>query len=260
MKHNPSRLALGLIAGLIAQAVFAAAPAATVNGTPIPAARADVMVAEQRAQGAGDNPQLQDAVREELIRREVLAQEAAKKGMDKKPEVQAQMDLARQAVLVRAYLQDYVKSHPITDTDIKKEYDSIKTRMGDKEYKTRHILVETEDQAKAIIAKLQAGEKFEDLAKQSKDPGSKDRGGELGWASPSSFVKPFSDAMVKLEKGKFTTTPVKTDFGYHVIEVDDVRTLKAPSLEEVKPQLEQRLQQQRVESHIMELRAKAKVQ
>ena len=164
MKRFPSRLAFGLIAGLIAHAAGAAAPAATVNGTAIPTTRSDVMLNEQRAQGAPDSPQLRDAVREELIRREVLAQEATKKGLDKKAEVQAQMDLARQAVLLRAYIQDYVKANPITEADLKKEYETIKRQMGTKEYKPRHVLLETEDEAKAVISKLRAGEKFETLA------------------------------------------------------------------------------------------------
>ena len=264
MKRFPSRLALGLTAALIAHSVGAAAPApaaaATVNGTVIPSSRIDVMLNEQRAQGAPETPELRNAVREELVRREVLAQEAAKKGLDKKAEVQAQMELARQAVLIRAYIQDYVKTNPISDAELRKEYESIKGQMGAKEYKPRHILVETEDEAKAIIAKLRSGEKFETLATQSKDPGSKDEGGELGWSNPGMFVKPFSDAMVKLEKGQFTQTPVKSDFGYHVIQLDDVRDMKAPAFEEVKPQLEQRLQQQKIEKHIADLRAKAKIQ
>jgi len=260
MKRFPSRLALGLMAGLIAHAAGAAAPAATVNGTAISSNRVDVMLNEQRSQGAPDTPQLRDAVREELIRREVLAQEAAKKGLDKKAETQAQMDLARQAVLIRAYIQDYVKANPVGEADLRKEYDGIKGQMGSKEYKPRHVLVETEDEAKAIIAKLRAGEKFDVLAKQSKDPGSKDNGGELGWSNPGMFVKPFSEAMVKLEKGQYSATPVKSDFGYHVIQLDDVRDLKAPAFDEVKAQLEQRLQQQKIEKHIAELRAKAKVQ
>jgi len=260
MKRFPSRLALGLMAGLIAHAAGAAAPTATVNGTAIPTTRADVMFNEQRAQGAPDSPQLRDAVREELIRREVMAQEAAKKGIDKKTEVQAQMDLARQAVLLRAYIQDFIKSNPVTEADLKKEYEGIKSQMGAKEYKPRHVLLETEEEAKGVITKLRAGEKFETLAKQSKDPGSKDNGGDLGWSNPGMFVKPFSEAMVKLEKGQYSATPVKSDFGYHVIQLDDVRDLKAPDFAEVKPQLEQRLQQQKIEKHIMDLRSKAKVQ
>ena len=260
MKSFPSRLAISLLAGFLNLPALAAEPIATVNGAAISSARADAMIAEQRAQGAPESAQLRDAVREELIRREVLSQEAAKKGFDKKGDVQAQMEMAKQAILIRAYLQDFVKANPVTDADLKKEYDNIKSRMGDKEYKPRHVLVETEDQAKAIIAKLQSGSKFEDLAKESRDPGSKERGGDLGWSNPGMFVKPFSEAMVKLEKGKYTTTPVKSDFGYHVIMLEDVRALQAPAYDEVKPQLQQRLQQQKVEKHVLDLRSKAKVQ
>ncbi len=258
MKIVPSRLALSLLAAFVAIPAFAQT-VATVNGTAIPQARADVMIAEQKTQGAPDSDQLRNAVKEELVRREVLAQEARKKGLEKSGSVTAQIELARQAVLIRAYLQDYVKAHPVTDADIKAEYEKIKSQLGDKEYKARHILVEKEEDAKAIIAKLDKGEKFDELAKQSKDPGSKDKGGDLGWANPAGFVKPFSEALVKLEKGKYSATPVKTEFGYHVIKVEDSRALKAPAYDEVKPQLKQRLEQQSVERHIAELRSKAAV-
>ncbi len=258
MKIVPTRLAVSLIAAAIALPAFAQ-NVATVNGTAIPQSRADLLVTEQKSQGAPDSEQLRAAVKEELIRREVLSQEARKKSLDKSAAVQAQMDMARQAVLIRAYLQDFVKAHPVSDADVKAEYDKIKSQLGDKEYKARHILVEKEEEAKAIIAKLDKGEKIDDLAKQSKDPGSKDKGGDLGWANPASFVKPFADALSKLEKGKYTTTPVKTDFGYHVIKLEDTRPLKAPAFDEVKGQLKQRLEQQRVEKHIAELRSKAAI-
>ena len=258
MKIVPSRLALSLLAALVAIPAYAQT-VATVNGTAIPQARADVMIAEQKTQGAPDSDQLRNAVKEELVRREVLAQEARKKGMEKSGSVTAQIELARQAVLIRAYLQDYVKTHAVTEAEVKAEYEKIKSQLGDKEYKARHILVEKEEDAKAIIAKLDKGEKFEELAKQSKDPGSKDKGGDLGWANPAGFVKPFSEALVKLEKGKYSATPVKTEFGYHVIKVEDSRALKAPAFDEVKPQLKQRLEQQKVDHHIAELRAKATV-
>lgn len=257
MKANLNRLAVAMMAGAISHAALAAGPVATVNGTAIPSAWADAMITEQKAQGAPDSEQLRKAVTEELVRREVLAQEARKKGLDKQPVTAAQMDLARQAVLIRASLQDFVKTNPVSDAEIKAEYDKIKGNLGEKEYKVRHILVEKEDDAKGIIGKLQAGQKFDDLAKDSKDPGSKDKGGDLGWANPGMFVKPFSEAMVKLEKGKFTPQPVKSDFGYHVILLEDVRPLKAPGFDEVKPQLQQRLQQQKVEQHVMDLRSKA---
>ena len=259
MKRFPSRLAFVLISGLFAQTVFSADPIATVNGTPIPAARAEVMSAEQKAQGAPEGTQLDDAVREELIRREVLAQAAVQAGLDKRGDIQAQMDLARQAVLIRAYLQEYVKTHAVSDAEILAEYNTIVGRMGAKEYKPRHVLVETEAEANDIIAKLKKGEAFETLVAASKDPGSAEKGGDLGWSNPNMFVKPFSDAMVALEKGKFTETPVKSDFGYHVIQLDDLRDVAPPPLEDVKPQLQQRMQQQKVEQHMMELRAKAEV-
>jgi peptidyl-prolyl cis-trans isomerase C len=233
---------------------------ATVNGKAIPKVRADALLAGQAAQGQPDSPELRKAVTEELVRREILTQESIKKGFDKKPEVQGQVDLARQGVLIGAYLNDYVKTHPITEDQIKKEYDDIRAKLGNKEYKARHILVEKEDEAKAIIEKLKKGEKIEDLAKASKDPGSKERGGDLGWANPASFVPPFSAAMTKLEKGKFTETPVKSDFGWHVIQLEDTRELKLPPIEEAKGQIGQQLQQRMVQKHIEDLRAKAKIE
>lgn len=259
MKRFPSSLALTLIAGLFSCTVFAADPVATVNGTVIPSSRATVMMDEQRAQGAEDSPQLRDAVREELIRREVLAQAAAKAGTDKRADVTAQTELARQAVVIRAYLQDFVKNNPVTDADLQREYEQIKTRMGGQEYLPRHVLVETENQAKAIIARLRAGEAFGDVATESLDPGSREQGGELGWSNPGMFVQPFSEALVALEKGQYSTAPVKSDFGYHVIQLDDVRDVQAPPFDEVKPQLQQRMQQQKVEQHLMELRTQADV-
>ncbi len=233
---------------------------ATVNGKAIPKNRADALIAGQAAQGQPDSPELRKAVTEELVRREILTQESIKKGLDKKSEVLGQIDLARQGVLIGAYLNDYVKTHPITEDAIKKEYESIKAKLGDKEYKARHVLVEKEDEAKAVIEKLKKGEKFEDLAKDSKDPGSKERGGDLGWANPASFVPAFSAAMTKLEKGKFTLAPVKSDFGWHVIQLDDTRELKLPVFDEAKGQIGQQLQQRMVQKHIEDLRAKAKVE
>ncbi len=274
MKRTFSRLTALLLAGILLQAPLyaadeakpAAKPAAkpgvvaTVNGVAIPSSRADALLQSQLAQGQQDSAQLRAAVRNDLITREVLSQASKKKGFDKKSEVMAQFDLARQGILVNAYLQDFVTSHPVSDETIKKEYDNIVKTMGTKEYKARHILVEKEDEAKSIIARLQKGEKFEELAKQSKDPGNKDRGGDLGWSAPSGYVKPFADELVKLEKGKFSAIPVKTEFGWHVIQLDDVRDLKHPPLDEVKPQIQQRLQQQMLEKQIAELRTKAKVE
>jgi len=244
----------------LAQKKAESATFATVNGKAIPKLRADALIAGQAAQGQPDSPELRKAVMEELVRREVLTQESIKKGFDKKPEVQGQIDLARQGVLIGAYLNEYVRTHPVTDDQVKKEYEEIKAKLGSREYKARHILVEKEDEAKAIIEKLKKGAKIEDLAKDSKDPGSKERGGDLGWANPASFVPPFSAAMTRLEKGKFTETPVKSDFGWHVILLEDTRELKLPGIDEAKGQIGQQLQQRQVQKHIDDLRAKAKVE
>jgi peptidyl-prolyl cis-trans isomerase C len=217
----------------------------------------DVLLKERLAQGGKDTPEIRNSVKEELNTRELLAREAKKQGLDKNPEVKTQMDLASQTVLVRAYVNDWIKKNPVPDAELQKEYDSIKSQIGDKEYKVRHILVKTEDQAKDVIAELQKGAKFDELAKaRSEDPGSKDKGGDLDWNSPANFVKPFGDAMKATPKGKFTPQPVQTQFGWHVIEVEDVRDAKVPSFDEVKPQLQQRMQAQWLDKYFKDLRAK----
>jgi peptidyl-prolyl cis-trans isomerase C len=235
----------------------AAAPAASADKQLYSQGQYDVLLKERLAQGGQDTPEMRNAVKEELNTRELLAREAKKQGVDKNPDVKTQMDLASQTVLVRAYVSDWIKKNPVPEADLKKEYDAIKGQIGDKEYKVRHILVEKEDEAKDIIAELQKGAKFEELAKaRSKDPGSKDKGGDLDWNAPANFVKPFGDAMKATPKGKFTPQPVQTQFGWHVIEVDDVRDAKVPAFEEVKPQLQQRLQAQWLDKYFKDLRAK----
>lgn len=233
---------------------------ATVNGVPIPQVAAETFVAEQVAQGMKDGPELRTAVRDELVRREVVSQAAKKERIDKQPEIIAQIELSKQAILIRAYVQNHLKKNPTAETEIQAEYDRLKAKSTDKEYKSRHILVETEETAKEIITKLTAGEKFETLATQSKDPGSKDTGGDLGWSQTKDFVKPFGDALVTLEKGKYTATPVKSEFGWHVIQLEDVRTAEPPPYEHVKAQLAQHIQQQKIEDLINGLQAKAKVE
>ena len=260
--QNRTRLAAAVAIGALSTALAVAAGTAfvTVNGTAISQATADFFIAEQKAKGAPDSPELKKAVREELIRRELLAQEARKAGLDKKADVVLQAELARQALYIRAYVQDYLKKNPISDAQLRSQYDAAKTQMGSTEYKLRHILVANEDDAKAIIANLKKGAKFDELAKQSIDPGSKDKGGELGWASAGNFVKPFAEALTALGKGKYTETPVKTEFGYHVIELEDTRPLNAPPFDEVKPRLMQQAQSQQVNKLTEGLRAKAKIE
>ncbi|HCY62762.1 MAG TPA: peptidylprolyl isomerase [Oxalobacteraceae bacterium] len=257
MTFKPARLLVVLLAAVTLPVM--AQNVAVVNGKAIPSSRVDTMAKQMAAQGQKDTPELRTMIKEELINREILMQEADKRGLSNSTDVKNQLDIARQAIVIRALIGDFLKKNPVSDAEIKAEYDKFKAQAGDKEYLARHILVEKEDDAKAIIAKLKGGAKFEDLAKQSKDPGSASNGGSLDWASPSAFVKPFSDAMVGLSKGQITETPVKTQFGYHVIKLEDVRAAKVPSLEEVKPQIAESLQQKKLQEFQQNLRAKATV-
>jgi peptidyl-prolyl cis-trans isomerase C len=245
---KPARLLLAMTA-MVALPSFAQ-NVATVNGKPIPAAKVDQVVKQVVAQGkATDSPQLREAIKKDLIGREVLI-----------PEVKNSIENARQSIIINAMLADYVKKNPVKDADIKAEYDKYKAQAGDKEYHARHILVENEADAKAIIAKLKSGAKFEDLAKQSKDPGSAANGGDLDWASPANYVPEFSKAMTSLKKGEVTETPVKTQYGYHVIKLEDTRAAKIPALDEVKQQIAEQLQQRKLAAFREQLMTKAKIQ
>ncbi|MES2072900.1 MAG: peptidylprolyl isomerase [Pseudomonadota bacterium] len=250
-----------LLVVLLATALPAMAQnVAVVNGKAIPSAKVDMMLKQAKAQGQQDSPQLRAMIKERLIGIEVLTQEAEKSGLATNADVKTQIELNRQSILINALMRDYIEKNPVKDADVKAEYDKVKAQAGDKEYHAYHILVDKEDDAKAIISKLKAGAKFEELAKQSKDTGSAAKGGDLDWASPSTFVPPFSQAMVALQKGQITETPVKSEFGYHVIKLEDVRTAKFPALEEVKQQITEGLQQQKVQTYQQALLKKAKIQ
>jgi peptidyl-prolyl cis-trans isomerase C len=254
-----------LLSALLAVAAGAQAandkPAAIVNGVSIPQERVDIRLKAAVQQGQPDTPEIRKAIRDDLINLEVISQAAVKNGLDKQPEIAQQLDLARQSVLAGAFVQDYAKTHPIGDDALKQEYEALKTRVGNKEYKISHILVQTEDEAKKIEADLKKkGAKFAAIAKaNSKDPGSKDNGGELGWAVPSNFVQPFGDAVLKLSKGQISE-PVQTQYGWHVIKLEDIRDLKVPTFEEMKPNLEKRKQQEEIKNLIEDMRSKAKVE
>jgi peptidyl-prolyl cis-trans isomerase C len=231
-----------------------------VNGVLIPQAYFEIMARQAAASGRA-GPDAPAAIREELVNREVLFQAAKKKGIDKNADVSVSMELARQGVLIQAYFEDYVKANPISDEDLKKNYEQIRVNLGDNEYKARHILVEKEDDAKTIIADLKKGGDFNQLAKEkSKDTGSKDNGGDLDWGPASRYVKPFGDSLKALKKGETTETPVQTQFGWHIIRLDDVRPTKAPGFDEVKANLMQRAQQEQIAKLVQELRSKAKVE
>lgn len=232
---------------------------ATVNGKAIPAAKADAMVRQLTAQGQPDTPQLREIVKEDLINREVLLQEANKKKLADTPAVKSQLENARQSILIRTLMADYISKNPVSESDVRAEYDRMKALYGDKEYHARHILVDSEDEAKSIIAKLNGGTSFEELAKQSKDAGTASKGGDLGWAAPANYVKPFSEAMVGLQKSQITQTPVKSQYGYHVIKLEEVRPLQFPAYEDIKPRIERALQEKKLQAYQESLRAKAKV-
>lgn len=255
------QLLLIVVAGAVAANVAQAADSIKVNGVTIPQSRFDLIVKNATAQGQADTPQLRIQIKDTLITREVLAQESARKGLDKNPDVLMQLDLQREEVLINAFLQDYVKTHPVSDEAMKKEYEQVKAESGGKEYKARHILVETEAEAKQIVAQLKKGGSFEKIAaEKSKDTGSKGQGGNLDWSPANRYVPPFAQALGKLKKGQLTDAPVQTQFGWHVIRLDDERAAKFPSFEEAKPQIQKQMQQQVVNKLIADLRAKAKVE
>ena len=257
-----------LLSGLVAAAVLgtmalpvAAQNLAIVNGKAVPKERVETLKQQVERSGRPISPEMENQIKEEVIAREIFMQEAQKRGLEASSDYKAQMELARQTILIRELFVDFQKTNPVTDAEIQAEYDKFVAANAGKEYKASHILVAKEDEAKAIIASIKKGGKFEDIAKkQSKDPGSGARGGDLDWASPGSYVPEFTEALVKLEKGKMTQTPVKSQFGWHIIRLDDVRDAQLPKLDEVKPQIAQQLQQQKLAKFQEDLRSKAKVE
>ncbi|MBA3771336.1 MAG: peptidylprolyl isomerase [Ramlibacter sp.] len=259
MKHV---ILSAVAAAIISIALPAAAQnVAVVNGKPVPKARVDALAAQLAKSGRPVTPEMQGQLKDEVIAREVFMQEAQKRGLDASDDFRNQMELARQTLLIRELFADFQKNNPVTDADIKAEYDKFTSANGGKEYRARHILVDKEDEAKAVIASLKKGGKFDEIAKkQSKDPGSGANGGDLDWAGPASYVPEFSGALVKLKKGQITDSPVKTQFGWHVIRLDDMREAQLPKLEEVKPQIAQQLLQQKLAKFQEDMRGKAKVE
>ena len=257
-----SQLIVLCISGLVAVTTVHAAPVAKVNGVAIPNSRLELVMKGLSAQGQKDTPETRKAVRDDLIKQEVLSQEAVRKGLDKTPDVATQMKITRQSVLIRAIQSDFIENNKPTDKEVRKEYEAVTAAsMGDQEYNPRHILVSTEEEAKDVIRSLKKGAKFEQLAKdKSTDDGSKNKGGELGWSSARSYAQPFAEALVKLKKGEITQQPVKTSFGWHVIRLDGIRPLKIPPYEEVKGKVLQRVLQRKFAAYLEELRGKAKIE
>ena len=236
--------------------------AATVNGAPISEHLVDMMLKQRTDLGRQAGADMRNSFIDRLAMQLVISQEAVKKGLDKVPDVADRLELSRQSVLVDAFVQDYLKNNTVSDDALKAEYEKVKAQAAGTEYKARHILVDKEADAKEIIAKLNKDPKaFDALAKsKSKDPGSKLKGGDLGWFDPRGMVPEFGAAVAKLAKGKFTEEPVKTQFGYHVILLEDSRPKVIPPLEEVKTALAQQLQEQNLKKLLDELKSKAKIE
>ena len=252
---------LAILAIALATAGAASAQnVAIVNGKAVPKARLDLLM--QQATRGGQQPvtpELEARARDEVVLREVFAQEAAKRGVTASVEYRNQMELARQTILIRELFADYQKKNPVNDAEAKAEYDKFKTQSTGTEYRARHILVEKEDEAKSLLKQLIAGAKFDELAKKhSTDKGSGANGGDLDFAKPDSYVPEFGQALVALKKGETTQTPVKSQFGFHIIKLEDTREAQFPPFEEVKPQVVQRLSQQKLQQYQEDLRKKAK--
>ena len=260
MKKHLLSLAASLTLGTFALGAVAQ-NVAIVNGKAVPKERVQALAQQLERSGRPVTPEIESQIKQEVIAREIFMQEAQQKGLDATEDYRGQIELARQTILIRELFADFQKNNPVTDADVKAEFDKFVATNSGKEYRARHILVETEDKAKSIIANLKKGAKFDELAKKlSKDPGSGAKGGDLDWASPGNFVKEFSQAMVSLKKGQTTETAVKTQFGYHIIRLDDVREAQLPKFDDVKPQILQQLQQAKMNAYQQELRAKAKVE
>lgn len=259
MKFSSSAITLALL--MMAAPGAMAQNLAVVNGQAIPMAQLNSWIKQLEDKGRPVDDKLRAELKEQLIQREILMQEARKRGVATTDEYKTQMEIVQQEIMIGLMLNEYRKKNPITDEEIKAEYDKFAKSNTGKEYRARHILVEQESQAKAIIAAIKRGEKFEEIAKkQSKDPGSGANGGDLDWAPASNYVSEFAQAMLKLNKGQMTTEPVKSQFGWHVIKVEDMRVAQLPDLKDVKPQIERALQQQKVAEFQKNLREKAKIE
>jgi peptidyl-prolyl cis-trans isomerase C len=257
MKHLLTAVALATTLALPAMAQNVA----IINGKPVPSSRIDALAKQLERSGRPVDATVREQLKEEVILREIFVQEAEKRGIKTQPDYRAQVELATQTILIRELFNDFQRRNPVTDAEVKAEYEKFSAANGGQEYRSRHILVETETDAKAIIAQIKGGASFEELARtRSKDSGSGQAGGDLDWAGANVFVPEFSEAMIKLGKGQMTDAPVKSQFGWHIIRVDDIRQAALPSVDELRPQIEQTLQQQKLMDFQENLRAKARIQ
>ena len=251
---------IALIGALVLPLAVMAQNVATVNGKPVPQSRVDALIkTATHGQQQDVPPELKAQAKDQVVMREIFAQEAEKQGIPNTADYKNQLDLVRQTVLINTLFQNFIKTHPVSDTDAKAEYDKIKAEQSGLEYHARHILVDSEDEAKKLIAQIKAGSKFEDVAKKSsKDTGSAENGGDLDWAKPTAYVPEFSAALQALKKGQMTDAPVKTQFGYHIIRLEDTRAAQFPNFEEVKDKIKQQMEQVKLQEYQEKLRKAAK--
>jgi peptidyl-prolyl cis-trans isomerase C len=234
---------------------------AKVNGKPIPQSRLEYLMKSKSLQGHSDASESMNHALHMLISQEVLYQEAARMGYEMNADVATQIEISKEEVVIDAYLRDYAKSHPISEDMVKQEYEYQKALSGDKEYKVQHILFEAEEEATLAVAELKKGASFEELAAQnSADEGSNNRGGVLDWAPAVRYVPQLQEALKKLEKGQMTEAPVQSEYGWHVVRLDDERQLTFPAFEDVKLKIYENLQRQAVDEIIAALRAKAEIE
>lgn len=251
-------VALAAVAVLLPLAA-SAQNVAIVNGKAVPKSRVTALMQQASRAGQPVPPEMEARVKDEVVLREIFAQEAERRGIGATAEFKSQMELARQSVLIRELFSDFQKKNTPSDADVRAEYDRIKAEQAGPEYRARHILVEKEEDAKRLIAEIKGGASFEDLAKKnSKDPGSAENGGDLDFARPETYVPEFGKAMAALKKGEMTQEPVKTQFGWHIIKLEDVRESQFPAFEEVKSQVAQRLAQRKLQEFQENLRKSAR--
>ncbi len=259
MKMNKLLIAIVAFTAVSLNSTAYAADAATVNGKPIKQAWVDFIMKDAGARGQkGDG--LKNAVLNELIGSELAYQEAVKKGFDKKADIKIAAEIGERKLVVNAFLADYMDKNPISDAETKAAYEQYKKEIGDKEYKAQHILVKTEAEANDLLAQVNKGADFTKLAKEkSLDSGSKENGGDLGWFSPAGMVKPFGDAVTSLKKGATVSAPVQTQFGWHIIKLNDSRATQIPAYDKAKDSLKRTLQQRKLEELMLGLKDKAKI-
>ena len=261
MQMNKILIAVAAFSSIsFSQITLAADSAAMVNGKSVKQSWVDYITKDAVARGQKPSDGMRNAIINELVGSELAYQEAVKQGLDKNPDFVANQELAERKLLVNVFLQDFMKKNPITEADKKAAYEEYKKELGEKEYNAKHILVKTEAEAKDILAQINKGGDFAKLAKEkSIDPGSKEKGGDLGWFSPAGMVKPFSDAVTSLKKNTLADAPVQTQFGWHVIKLVDSRATQVPTYDKVKEGLERTLQQRKLEKMMIGLKEKAKI-